>query len=1194
MIVNFCKYLILYVLYLKTAVSSQNVKLTPEIAEVIENGSLTLTCWYDGTEEVTSSRWIYSAASTNPVIVQIDGKCVAAGFLNNTKLYAWECHGNNSFSLTLKKVERRNHGEKWSCRQINIESNSISIYVKVPVIKAEITTPKRNVTTLSENTNGTFICITSPARPAATVTWLLEKGETQSDTLQILNNVTQSNTTNNEGLMYTTGTLMYVPTREVNGRLLYCIASNFPNQEVESSRVFLNITHSPDGPPHIQGFQNDSIYRVIENTVGKLSCSVSGGNPLATISWKCFNETWKISSDGKTVTAEVTWTASRNQMCPCICSAMHIESGSEIVVVNADVMYPPSRPTLEVSNVTVPSSENIRVIRHNTFLISCNSSSNPSPDFKWTVPDGTSNPGQIINIDNVQTSHEGRYLCTAENTMNASSGDIVSGTNVSYVDMEVLYPPTTPLFRYGNVSGPLISNMSMDAVFGDTFTVACVSNGQPQPDYSWTNHTVKSQMLTVTSLSSDFARTCTATNLMNETVGESREGQAKATFSVFVLCMSFHLYNKAVDPPSAPKVQFYYGVNNYINVTDSINVIEQSSFTLSCDALSKPKSSYSWYGPLTSTSSVLTIQNIKREQAGRFSCHAFNKMKRSFGITERGENNTSVHINILYMPDIGSLTNETVIEGASLNKTCPVIRGNPSVLTVQWTRDGDDRLWHEQHLVIQKVLRNDSMMYTCTVNNTMEPTAGDLTDGRTSKHFQLDVLYKSSVVDFFVDGYHGQNPVTIDENTTVEFRCNIDSNPKSTITIYFMDQILKTTTNDALALVYMSQSAGCLHAGVYVCTGMNKYNNGEPSKKYFTLNVKCFPRPSPTVKIRDRIFTAEQVPVTLSFTALAYPVPDISGYKWRKYIGSVWRPLAASENIIINTSGLQSNLTILEVAGTDYGTYRLDIENALGIFEQLFTVGPEEKPYPPTDFEHIEALNTEYSFTVRWKPGLDGGQAQTFVLRYKKISVQTWVNISIPDNDEEFMNYTLSGLASGSEYEIVIYSVNKLGQSAPSELRIKTKDIPSDTAKKTELPVTGIILGTLAALILIVILVVVFTIIVRRRLITSRLNKRLTTTNLIEFENTEDSKDESNKTSQNETTQISEYAPSSRKEAETNVDYESLKKPETVYEDIDHGEISQPQLQQYEELNKEKGYIHSYEGLDTVTKRKIDFISKHS
>ncbi|XP_053381840.1 uncharacterized protein LOC128549296 [Mercenaria mercenaria] len=125
--------------------------------------------------------------------------------------------------------------------------------------------------------------------------------------------------------------------------------------------------------------------------------------------------------------------------------------------------------------------------------------------------------------------------------MNPSSGDIVSSINVAFVSMKVLYPPATPIFRYENLSGPLIGNMSMNMVLGDTFTVACISNGEPEPNFKWSNQKMKGQILTVTSLSRDLARTCTSTNVMKESVGESREGQTKATLSVFVLRMNFHL-----------------------------------------------------------------------------------------------------------------------------------------------------------------------------------------------------------------------------------------------------------------------------------------------------------------------------------------------------------------------------------------------------------------------------------------------------------------------------------------------------------------------------------------------------------------------------------------------------------------------------------------------------------------------------
>jgi hypothetical protein len=98
------------------------------------------------------------------------------------------------------------------------------------------------------------------------------------------------------------------------------------------------------------------------------------------------------------------------------------------------------------------------------------------------------------------------------------------------------------------------------------------------------------------------------------------------------------------------------------------------------------------------------------------------------------------------------------------------------------------------------------------------------------------------------------------------------------------------------------------------------------------------------------------------------------------------------------------------------------------------------KPEPPSNFEHLENSASEESLTVQWKPGLDGGYPQTFILRYRKASEKIWNEISIQHESENTINYTLTGLASGTEYDVEIYSFNKLGQSAPTvTLRIKTQ-----------------------------------------------------------------------------------------------------------------------------------------------------------
>ena len=98
------------------------------------------------------------------------------------------------------------------------------------------------------------------------------------------------------------------------------------------------------------------------------------------------------------------------------------------------------------------------------------------------------------------------------------------------------------------------------------------------------------------------------------------------------------------------------------------------------------------------------------------------------------------------------------------------------------------------------------------------------------------------------------------------------------------------------------------------------------------------------------------------------------------------------------------------------------------------------RPEPPTNFEQIRYLVTDNSFTVRWTPGLDGGYPQTFILRYMTSSESEWTEVSIPGQDDEPMNYTLTNLESSTEYRVKIHSRNKLGESVYSDtLHIRTK-----------------------------------------------------------------------------------------------------------------------------------------------------------
>ncbi|XP_060602313.1 uncharacterized protein LOC132755465, partial [Ruditapes philippinarum] len=98
------------------------------------------------------------------------------------------------------------------------------------------------------------------------------------------------------------------------------------------------------------------------------------------------------------------------------------------------------------------------------------------------------------------------------------------------------------------------------------------------------------------------------------------------------------------------------------------------------------------------------------------------------------------------------------------------------------------------------------------------------------------------------------------------------------------------------------------------------------------------------------------------------------------------------------------------------------------------------KPDLPRNLILAKQLSTESSITVTWTPGNDNGHQQTFILMYKKVSDDEWNNVSVSDTGEYEMTYTVTGLSSGTYYEIVLYASNMLGNSEESDIILaKTK-----------------------------------------------------------------------------------------------------------------------------------------------------------
>ncbi|XP_053372717.1 obscurin-like [Mercenaria mercenaria] len=325
---------------------------------------------------------------------------------------------------------------------------------------------------------------------------------------------------------------------------------------------------------------------------------------------------------------------------------------------------------------------------------------------------------------------------------------------------------------------------------------------------------------------------------------------------------------------------------------------------------------------------------------------------------------------------------------------------------------------------IKKVTRqNDGDKYRCNVDT---PSPGSI----NSNNVVLYVQDKASITSFFIEGHRGQTHVTVDENDGgIQFTCEVDSNPSSIVKILFEGEILKERSNTKhISLTH--SSVACLHGGEYTCEDNNQY--GQLSKKSIKLFVNCSPRP--LHQMRQNITSALHVPVTLSFTALAYPQPGTKGFAWFKENDIDWVPVLSNADLHIFSSASQSNLTILNVSKADYGRYRLNVTNDFGSYVQyLFLKEDVPNGGSSENCEGHSAKETEdtslitgislgivvavlaiyaVSITFLYKRKTKSKDKQLVV---KETTQKTYVNVAYKPNEQENQDNDGTTKAEGEE-----------------------------------------------------------------------------------------------------------------------------------------------------------------------------------
>ncbi|XP_060575521.1 synaptogenesis protein syg-2-like [Ruditapes philippinarum] len=1028
--------------FLKVSGQSTSLAIAPKVVD--EGSPQTLTCMYSGSETVASVSWFANDITQGNL--RVNGLCTKL-FWRHENLHSWSCDvSRRTFKLTILSVTRNNRSDIWQCDialegiQVRSKSNNVTPSVKVPITTVAMTIPQSDTITILEKTTQQFRCITSGGLPEPIVKWYNDSrtpGDI-SDDKEITTFIIPSYRNTSDDLVITTSTLTLTASKYDNQINIYCSAYSSSDQTplISTRKPKLNVLYAPDGPPVIQGFSAGTTYRVIENKPGQLTCLIKGGNPLPTLTWTCFNTGTSDNTDADTVLKTARWTAVRGQNRKCTCQSSH-SSGSAMVDIQVQIIYPPTTPEFSIKNTKVVGT--VKVIKHSQVSITCKSTGQPNQiQYTWKHNSAITS-GATLTTNNIQNGDQ--YTCEVENLMNPSDGSAVTGKNSSSLSFDVLYPPTTPTFRYWNTTGTTIPNNLLNVIQNDLVKVACRSNSKPDPDtYQWDTRG-NNQILTVSSITADkqdHMYKCEVRNTMTETVpttSNPTRGTSTSTLTVHVMY-----------PPTNPTFKYRYGQGSQNLFSDSLSVREfnPTAFTVICESNSRPEPVIVWEN-ITPSSHILTLKKLDRSKAGNYNCKTENIMKRTFINLENvvyGRNFQQFELNILYPPEVGILNNRSIPEGKPFDLYCSVKVGYPKETTFKWLKS-DGTIWSNQMLTIQNVSRTNAGFYTCTADNLMKQTGEQMaTKGEDSKSFYLNVWYRAKVTNFYVVGFAGKTSVTVNETTSrVPFHCDVDSNPGSFMTIKKEEQQLHSGS-DRKWLEYVRHSASCLDAGIYSCLANNTHNT-ELSSKQLTLFVNCSPRNSPLVPLLTNVISQQNKSAVFSFTALAHPVPSKNDFQWFRKANGQWYPLWNDAAFKIDTFNLQSNLTILIVNRTLFGMYRLTVNNVIGGFKQIFRLVQEDKPEVPTYFINKQELVTVSSFTVQWKPGFDNGPEQTFIVKYRKESQQEWTVYQIPDTRETLMNFTASDLSSGSNYQVVLYASNRLGNSSETDiLTISTKVIP--------------------------------------------------------------------------------------------------------------------------------------------------------
>ncbi|CAH0546788.1 unnamed protein product [Brassicogethes aeneus] len=558
-------------------------------------------------------------------------------------------------------------------------------------------------------------CTTANSNPPAEIKWMVAGRQVR--------NATSRTIVSPEGGWITTSNITAVVEPNRRSLVVICHGVNMQLTENVVSTHTINVLYPPSAP-FIHGYTEGN--NVSSGTVQKISCTSSGGNPLATLTWykndKKIHSTTK--SNDKSVTAEITiLTNVTDNEARYRCEAAN--SATEIPLfetITMSVHFPPDHVKITKEPLDLKPNEEAT-------LICDSSSSNPPAKLSWWregIPVqglfNTSKPGlhggTVSSIElklNITEQLNGIvYTCQASN-------DALKRSVHDAITLEVYYKPVFDKANEDSITG----------IENEPLIISLKADGNPSNIiYTWSKDGLP---ITQASLSNGMERIVSDGSALNITQLSRHDA---GTYN----CEASNSQGSSVTQVNIT-VQYPASV---LAISENVIVNPKEDATLSCTADGNPLSddSITWkrddfpeFDARTSVmydkngTSYLRISAVTREDLGKFQC-----------IVNNGVGNTTtrdVMLIVKHKPEIDE--HPTLLKFASdagdTGKLICRSQGSP-LARYSWARSGSpittnttgkyyttykqiDSLISESALFITHVTSADYGNYECVARNEL-------------------------------------------------------------------------------------------------------------------------------------------------------------------------------------------------------------------------------------------------------------------------------------------------------------------------------------------------------------------------------------------------------------------------------------------------------------------------------------------